>query len=120
MTLIKRVPLAGVDLYDWIALRRVSGGGVVKLDPVWLESGRRVPGYVTDALTALCQRGLVTLTEPDPIARAAFTDAGTDRYELLCQQRHEALQISVPQHVCTCRRVGADNLDPAWTRSLGE
>ncbi|MBV9139314.1 MAG: hypothetical protein JO115_00040 [Pseudonocardiales bacterium] len=37
MTVVARVPLAGADLYDWIALRRVSGGGVVKLGEGWLE-----------------------------------------------------------------------------------
>lgn len=79
-------------MYDWIALRRVSGGGMVKLGEGWLQSGRRIPGYVTDALTALCQRGLVTLADSDPMARAVLTDTGTARYERLCQQRHRALQ----------------------------
>jgi hypothetical protein len=91
-----RVPFGGADLYDWIALRRVSGGGVVKLGEGWLESGRRVPGYVTDALTALCQRGLVMLADPGPMARAALTDAGADRYESLCQQRQRVLQVPDP------------------------
>lgn len=93
MTVTTRVPLRGTDLYDWIALRRVSGGGVVKLSGGWWECGRRVPGYVAEALTALCQRGLVTLSGPAPLARAVLTDAGVERYQRLCQQRQRALQV---------------------------
>ncbi len=42
-------PLAGADLYDWMALRRVSEGGVAAVGDRWLDSGHRVPGYVADA-----------------------------------------------------------------------
>lgn len=79
--------LTGPDLYDWMALRRVSDGGVTKLGGCWLERGHRVPGYVTDALTALRQRGLVTLTDHEPggMARAVLTENGTARFEHLCQ-----------------------------------
>ena len=38
-----RVPLAGVEVYEWIALRRVSVGGVTTVDGRWLESGHRLP-----------------------------------------------------------------------------
>jgi hypothetical protein len=54
-------PLADADLYDWIALRWVSGGGVAKLGDCWLDSGRRVPNYVAHALTELLVGGLVAL-----------------------------------------------------------
>jgi hypothetical protein len=58
--------LTGADLYHWLALRRVSAGGVTKLGDRWRDHSHRVPDYVTDALTALRQDGLVTLTDPHP------------------------------------------------------
>lgn len=60
--------LTGADLQDWMALRRVSDGGVTMLGECWLEGGHRLPGYITEALTALCQRGLATLTAANPEA----------------------------------------------------
>lgn len=90
-----RAPLTGADLYDWIALRRVSGGGMAKLGDRWLDSGHRVPGYVTEALAVLCGDGLVALADPESggMARAALTDVGAARYQQLCQQRQTALQV---------------------------
>lgn len=89
-----QAPLAGAELYDWIALRRVSTGAIAKLGDRWLEGGRRVPGYVSDALTALCERGLVTQSDPDQatdgLARAALTAAGINRYLQLCRHRQGA------------------------------
>lgn len=89
-----RALLTGTDFYDWIALRRVNDGGIAKVGHRWVESGLRVPGYVTDALTALCGTGLVTLAERDEedewgMRRATLTDAGTVRYQRLCQQWQE-------------------------------
>jgi hypothetical protein len=90
--------LAGADLYEWIALRRVSGNGVARLGDCWLESGHREPSYVTEALTELLAGGLVALADQDPcgLRRAALTDAGTVRYEWLGQQRQIAVQVPVP------------------------
>lgn len=87
-----RTWLTGTDLYHWITLRRVNDGGVTRLgDDRWRDDGRRVPGYVTDALNDLLTGGLVTLADPYPdpraegMARAALTDAGTTRFEQHCQ-----------------------------------
>ena len=86
-----RALLSGADLYDWIALRRVNDGGVARVDEWWLDWGRRVPGYVTDALAELYRRELVVLGDPDLaagcMARAALTDSGSARYVALCQVR---------------------------------
>ncbi|MGH3837590.1 MAG: hypothetical protein ACRDSF_18095 [Pseudonocardiaceae bacterium] len=81
--------LAGADLYDWIALRRVAGGGVTQASGCWLDSGHRVPGYVADALTQLLAGGLVALADQDPygMRRLTLTDSGATRYTWLCQQR---------------------------------
>ncbi|HEY3894271.1 MAG TPA: hypothetical protein VGL88_02775 [Pseudonocardiaceae bacterium] len=92
-----QAPLTGADLYDWIALRRVSTGAMAKLGDRWLEGGRHVPGYVCEALTALCERGLVTQSDPeqatDGMARAALTPAGITRYLQLCRRRQSAARM---------------------------
>jgi hypothetical protein len=84
-------PLTGTDLYDWIGLRRVNGGRVVKLGDRWLQGGRPVPDYVAEALIALHTRGFVTLADPDPnkevTAQATLSNNGTVRYQQLCRQR---------------------------------
>ena len=115
-----RAPLTGTDLYDWIALRRVNGGGIAKLGDRWLEGGHRVPGYVTEALAVLCGDRLVTLADLQPggMTRAALTDAGAARYQQLCQQRQTALQVPPPRLGATCRRIGVNDPDPAAGTAL--
>jgi hypothetical protein len=82
--------LIGADLYDWIGLRRVNGGRVVKLGERWLQSGYPVADYVAQALSALHTGGFITLT-PDlrtgVTAHASLTPHGTLRYQQLCHQR---------------------------------
>ena len=81
--------LTGTDLHHWIALRRVFDGEVTRLDGCWRDHGHLVPAYVTEALNELVRGGLVTLTDPDSttenIAAATLTNAGTARFEQLCQ-----------------------------------
>jgi hypothetical protein len=89
-----RVPLAGSDLYEWIALRRVGSGGIATTADRWFDGGRRVPGYVAGTLADLCRAGLVMVIDPSGIARAALTDAGITRYDVLCQQRQRALEVA--------------------------
>ncbi len=62
---VARVPLTGADFYDWVALRRVSGGGIAKAGCFWFDRGHRVPCYVEEALGALRTAGLVVLADPD-------------------------------------------------------
>jgi hypothetical protein len=68
---------------------RVHDGEVARRDDRWQDHGHRVPGYVTAALDELLTGGLVMLADPDPMAedmaRAALTNAGTVRFEQLCQ-----------------------------------
>jgi len=106
-------PLAGSDLYDWIALRRISGSGIARVGDRWFDGGPRVPGYVADALTALCEDGLVRLVnlEKMAMARVALTDAGAIRYEHLCRQRQKALRISAaPLGATGGHRAAADQI----------
>jgi hypothetical protein len=81
--------LTGTDLHHWIALRCVLDGEVARRDGCWRRHGHLVPRYVTDALDELLMGGLVTLTDPDPIADgralAALTNAGITHFEQLCQ-----------------------------------
>ncbi|MGQ0717525.1 MAG: hypothetical protein ACT4NP_09465 [Pseudonocardiales bacterium] len=113
-------PLAGADLYDWMALRRVSEGGIAKMGDCWLESGHRVPGYVASSLTELVAGGLVALADQDPygLRRSALTDAGTVRYEGLRQLRQVALQGARPRFGTTCQRAGVDDPDPPGGTAL--
>jgi hypothetical protein len=109
-----RVPLAGAEVYEWVALRRVSGGGVTKVDHHWLESDHQIPGYLTGALAKLLASGLVRLLDPNPsargVARAVLTTTGADRYEHLCQS---ALQMPAAQLLTLCQRFVDDEPDPS-------
>jgi len=93
--------LTGADLYDWIALRRVSDGGIARMGDRWFDSGLRVPGYVAGTLDRLCNHGLAVLAEPDMcgMERAAPTDDGTRFYQRLCRQRQAAQKLP-PGKLC--------------------
>ncbi|MGH3852878.1 MAG: hypothetical protein ACRDR6_05155 [Pseudonocardiaceae bacterium] len=95
--------MSGTDLYHWIALRRVFDGEVTRLDGCWRDHGHLVPGYVTDALNELLTGGLVTLADSDQTAGkidpAALTNAGTARFEQLCQT---ALGLPAAQCAILC------------------
>jgi len=92
-----RLPLVGTDLYDWVALRRVSAGGTTRMGDHWFDHGRLVPGYVADALTTLCDNGLVAVATLDVwgMQRAALTGAGTARYQQLGRHRQSAHPLPV-------------------------
>ena len=113
-------PLAGADLYDWMALRRVSDGGVTQAGACWLDSGHRVPGYIADALTELLGKGLVALADQDPygLRRSALTDSGAARYQRLCRQRQVTLRVPAPRFGATGQRAGVDDPDPPAATAL--
>jgi hypothetical protein len=97
--------LAGAEVSEWVALRRVNGGGVAQVGYRWVESGHRLPGHLAVALGGLLARGLIRLVNPDPTTgitrRAVLTHAGVDRYERLSQR---ALQLPAAQFIALCRR----------------
>jgi hypothetical protein len=117
-----RAPLSGADLYAWMALRRVSDGLVATHRGLWLESGHRMPGYVTDTLTALAGQRLVTLARPDPwgMARATLTGTGSIRYEQLSRQRKTALRVPPPRFGTTRVRSDPNALASARLITLAE
>ncbi len=58
-----------------MALRRVNAGGTARVGDHWFDHGRRVPGYLADALTKLCDNRLVAVAVLDAwgMRRAALT-----------------------------------------------
>ncbi|MGH3911674.1 MAG: hypothetical protein ACRDRM_12695, partial [Pseudonocardiaceae bacterium] len=63
MTYRPLLPLSGSELIDWIALRRVCGGGVVMLCGRYVDHGRPVPGYLDEPLAGLSRAGLIALAD---------------------------------------------------------
>jgi hypothetical protein len=117
VVVMTRVPLAGAEVYEWVALRRVSGGGVTKVDHRWRENDHQIPGYLTGALARLLARGLVRLLDPGAggVARAVLSTTGAERYEHLCQS---ALQMPAAQLLTLCQRFIDNDPDPSGdTRS---
>ncbi|MGH8571613.1 MAG: hypothetical protein ACREX8_03425, partial [Gammaproteobacteria bacterium] len=82
MIYVSLLPLSGAELVEWIALRRVCGGGVAMVGGSWFDLGRLVPCYLPDTLDGLRRDGLIALTEVDEwgLRRAAATLAGRARY----------------------------------------
>jgi hypothetical protein len=93
-----RPPLTGADLYEWMALRRVSAGGIARMGDHWFDHGRQIPGYVADTLAMLCDGSAVALAELDgsDLQRAALTDTGSARFQQLCRQRQTAQRLPTP------------------------
>jgi hypothetical protein len=114
-----RAPLAGAEISEWVALRRVRGGGVAQVGYRWVESGHRLPGHLAVALGGLLASGLIRLVNPDPttglMGTAALTHAGNDRYERLCQR---ALQLPAAQFIALCRRFIDGDPDPVGSTAL--
>jgi hypothetical protein len=104
-------PLTGTDLYDWIGLRRVNGGRLVKLGQRWLHSGHPVPDYVAEALTALHTRGVVTLTGPDPKKRSPGSSHAHPR-------RDRPLPATMPPTSQPGQGVGSGLSASCWASSI--
>ncbi|MGH4023383.1 MAG: hypothetical protein ACRDRV_02230 [Pseudonocardiaceae bacterium] len=83
------LPLPATDLIEWIALRRVCGGGVARLGTHWFDLGRPVPCYLPDALDDLHCRALVALADVDgwTLRRAVLTRSGCLCYRALNARR---------------------------------
>ncbi|MCA1704306.1 MAG: hypothetical protein LC808_14020 [Actinobacteria bacterium] len=75
-------------LSEWIALRRVHDGAVVKSAGVYFDQGRPVPSYLTEVFDRIVWTGLVAVAEGDPVwsvRRLSLTDAGQARHAELCE-----------------------------------
>ncbi|MGH3813419.1 MAG: hypothetical protein ACRDUV_13355 [Pseudonocardiaceae bacterium] len=83
------VPLPGAELIEWLALRRVCGGGMAMVGARWCDLGRLVPSYLHDPLEDLHRAGLVVVAGVDEWGRrrAAVTLAGRARFVELSAKR---------------------------------
>ncbi|MGH3899955.1 MAG: hypothetical protein ACRDTA_17295 [Pseudonocardiaceae bacterium] len=82
--------LTGVELLDWIALRRVSEGGVALHGLEHLDHGRKMPCYLPDAFRRLAAAGLTEVGDPDfpgGPSRVVLTPHGRGRHQELSAQR---------------------------------
>lgn len=71
-------------LYEWMALRRVAGGGVGKVAGVYLDHGRPVPQHLIQVFDRLVWDGLLVVAEGDPVwelRRISLTEVGQARFE---------------------------------------
>jgi hypothetical protein len=78
--------LRGIDLHDWIALRRVSDREILRMQGHWYGKGGRLPCYVTETLERLHKAGMVELAAVTAwtTQHAGLTAAGEQRYAQLC------------------------------------
>lgn len=82
--------LAGIELLDWLALRRVGEGGVAMLGSHYLDRGRRVPCFLPEALRRLAEGKLTELLDSDSpggLRRVVITSRGRARYRELSAMR---------------------------------
>ncbi len=91
------LPLPAAELAEWMALRRVCGGGVMIAGGRYLDLGRPVPGYLDEPLNDLRRRGLVMLIEcPEWCCwRVELSSTGAARYDALSLRRG----IPPPEHL---------------------
>jgi hypothetical protein len=116
VVVMTQASLAGAEVYEWVALRRVSAGAVTKAEHRWLANGHQVPAYIAGALARSLATGLVILLDPSAqgVARAVLTASGHDRYEQLL---HQALQLPGAEFLALCRRFIDDDPDPVGNTS---
>ncbi|MGH3938799.1 MAG: hypothetical protein ACRDTG_09195 [Pseudonocardiaceae bacterium] len=82
--------LIGLDLLEWIALRRVHEGGVALHGSEYLHWGRKVPCYLPEGFSRLVETGLTELLDPgcsSGLRRIAPTSRGQERYRELSTKR---------------------------------
>lgn len=88
-----RVLLAGADLSDFIALRRVCGrtdSRVTQVGDDFYDGERQLLSHVEDGVRMLIEVEFATLGEPDPEdgrRSVAATPDGRRRYEELCERQ---------------------------------
>lgn len=86
-------PLAGPDLFAWMALRRAHAGGVVRFEGTYFDSGRRIPCFLPSVFDELVEAGLLRLGDPDPVSpgrrRASLTSEGCARFTALNERNDQ-------------------------------
>lgn len=82
--------LTGSELLDWIALRRVSEGGVALHGPEHLDQGMKMPCFLPEAFSRLAAAELTEVRDPDfsgGPCRVMLTPAGRAHYQKLSAER---------------------------------
>ncbi|MGH3933275.1 MAG: hypothetical protein ACRDTF_25240 [Pseudonocardiaceae bacterium] len=101
------------DLYPWMALRRVDGGGMARAAGAYFDFGRPTPGHLTGVFDQLIWAGLVAVAAGDALwelRRMSLTDTGKARYAVLS----EHLDPEFPVAAC---EFGATPKTPVGRRS---
>ncbi|MGQ0774123.1 MAG: hypothetical protein ACT4NY_06855 [Pseudonocardiales bacterium] len=57
--------LTGIELLDWIALRRVSESGVALYGPEHLDHGMKMPCFLPEVFARVAEAGLTEVLDPD-------------------------------------------------------
>ncbi|MFN2495176.1 MAG: hypothetical protein ABR608_04610 [Pseudonocardiaceae bacterium] len=90
---------SGDELLEWLVLRRVADGGVVKVGTTYLDGGRRTSGHLAGPLEELIAAGLLGPADPDPAmeatARVGLSAIGRTRY---AQLRQRPWAVSPPEY----------------------
>lgn len=82
------------ELLEWLALRRVTAGGVAQRDGRYFDRGCPVvPAFLAEPLDDLAASGAVTLAEEDQSGqrRLSMTPGGIVRYAALCAGQQQRL-----------------------------
>ncbi|MGH3932723.1 MAG: hypothetical protein ACRDTF_22425 [Pseudonocardiaceae bacterium] len=101
------------DLYPWMALRRVDGGGMARAAGAYFDHGRPTPGHLTAVFDQLIWAGQVAVAAGDALwelRRMSLTDTGKARYAVLSEQLD-------PEYAVPPCEVGATPKTPVGRRS---
>ncbi|MGQ0777688.1 MAG: hypothetical protein ACT4NY_25315 [Pseudonocardiales bacterium] len=96
--------LTGLDLLEWIALRRVHEGGVALHGSQYLHWGQKVPCYLPEVFDRLVEMGLTELLDPgcsSGLRCVAPTSRGQDRYQELTAKRGLSRDPEQPSGSCS-------------------
>lgn len=77
------------ELYPWLAMRRVEGGGMARAAGAYFDRGRPTPGHLTGVFDQLIWAGLVDVAEGDALwelRRISLTGTGKARYAILSER----------------------------------
>ena len=92
------------SLDEWMALRRVHGGGVAKSAGVYFDHGCPTPGHLTGVFDRLVWAGLVRVADGDllwELRGLSLTDTGQARYAVLGERQRESVQAPPAEHGTT-------------------
>jgi len=88
------VTLSAAEHFEWLALRRVSRGGMTRdQGSGFVDFGQPLGEFLAEVVTELIEQQLLDIGEASPrdgLARVRHTDAGQARYAQLCRKQRRA------------------------------